>query len=61
MSGNIWDNFSSQSYKELPSVGKMLWYHPYTGEARSLEMPAAAVVIRGRRRSSASGPPRRSS
>jgi hypothetical protein len=39
-SGNIWDNFSSQSYKELPSVGKMLWYHPYTGEARSFEMPA---------------------
>jgi hypothetical protein len=38
--GNIWDNFSSQSYKQLPSVGKMLWYHPYTGEQRAFEMPA---------------------
>ena len=32
--GNIWDNFSSQSYKELPSVGQITWYHPYTGEPR---------------------------
>jgi hypothetical protein len=38
--GNIWDNFSSQSYKELPSVGAITWYHPVTGEARSYTMPA---------------------
>jgi hypothetical protein len=37
---NIWDNFSSHSYKELPSVGKITWYHPVTGEPRSYEMPA---------------------
>jgi hypothetical protein len=37
---NIWDNFSSQSYKELPSVGTITWYHPYTGEARTYTMPA---------------------
>lgn len=40
LGGNIWDNFSSQSYKELPSVGTITWYHPYTGEPRSYVMPA---------------------
>ena len=40
LGGNIWDNFSSQSYKDLPSVGSITWYHPYTGEARTYQMPA---------------------
>jgi hypothetical protein len=40
LGGNIWDNFSSQSYKELPSVGTITWYHPYTGEPRTYTMPA---------------------
>jgi hypothetical protein len=40
LGGNIWDNFSSQSYKDLPSVGTITWYHPYTGEPRSYTMPA---------------------
>jgi hypothetical protein len=40
LGGNIWDNFSSQSYKELPSVGTITWYHPYTGEPRTYVMPA---------------------
>ena len=40
LAGNIWDNFSSQSYKELPSVGTITWYQPYTGEQRSYVMPA---------------------
>jgi hypothetical protein len=40
LGGNIWDNFSSQSYKELPSVGTITWYHPYTGEPRTYLMPA---------------------
>ncbi|HEY6349535.1 MAG TPA: hypothetical protein VI636_09015 [Candidatus Angelobacter sp.] len=40
LGGNIWDNFSSQSYKELPSVGTITWYHPYTGEAKTYAMPA---------------------
>src|SRR5262249_23769669 len=30
LGGNIWDNFSSQSYKDLPSVGEITYYHPYT-------------------------------
>jgi hypothetical protein len=39
LAGNIWDNFSSQSYKELPSVGTITWYHPYTGEPKTYKMP----------------------
>jgi hypothetical protein len=38
--GNIWDNFSSQSYKDLPSVGQITWYHPITGEPQTYTMPA---------------------
>lgn len=36
---NVWDNFSSHTYKELPSVGTITWYHPLTGEAHSYQMP----------------------
>jgi hypothetical protein len=38
--GNIWDNFSSQSYKDLPSVGTIKWYHPVTGKENTYRMPA---------------------
>jgi hypothetical protein len=38
--GNIWDNFSSQSYKDLPSVGTVTVYNPFTGEPRAYQMPA---------------------
>jgi hypothetical protein len=31
IAGNIWDNFSSQSYKELPSVGTVKIRHPLSG------------------------------
>jgi len=37
---NIWDNFSSQSYKHLPSVGTIKIYDPFTGEASDYTMPA---------------------
>src|ERR1019366_7228314 len=37
---NIWDNFSSESYKNLPSVGKVMIHHPYTSEASWYDMPA---------------------
>lgn len=40
LAANIWDNFSSQSYKELPSVGTITWYHPYTGDVKTYVMPA---------------------
>ncbi len=39
IAGNIWDNFSSSSYKSLPSVGKVLVHNPYTGEPSEYEMP----------------------
>jgi hypothetical protein len=38
--GNIWDNFSSQTYKDLPSVGSITVYHPFTGAASQYPMPA---------------------
>ncbi len=38
--GSIWDNFSSQTYKDLPSVGEITYYHPNSGEARRYVMPA---------------------
>jgi hypothetical protein len=40
IAGNIWDNFSSQSYKDLPSVGEITIYDPFTGEPRLYRMPA---------------------
>ncbi len=38
--GDIWDNFSSRSYKDLPSVGTITVHHPGTGEPRPYVMPA---------------------
>jgi len=40
LAGNIWDNFSSQSYKDLPSVGEITVQDPFTGESRKFTMPA---------------------
>jgi hypothetical protein len=39
LAGNIWDNFSSQSYKSLPAVGKVLVHRPYSGEPYEYDMP----------------------
>jgi len=41
LGGNIWDNFSSQSYKQLPSVGTVTLYDPFTGEPMPYRMPAS--------------------
>lgn len=38
--GNIWDNFSSQTYKSLPSVGTITIVDPFTGEPKPYLMPA---------------------
>jgi hypothetical protein len=40
LAGNIWDNFSSQSYKSLPSVGTITVYDPFTGAPKPYRMPA---------------------
>ncbi len=37
--GNIWDNFSSDTYKDLPSVGDITVYDPFTGEPRKWRAP----------------------
>ncbi len=36
---DIWDNFSSETYKELPSVGTITVYNPVTGEPKQFPMP----------------------
>jgi hypothetical protein len=40
IAGNIWDNFSSQTYKDLPSVGSINVYDPFTGAVSQYQMPA---------------------
>jgi hypothetical protein len=37
---NIWDNFSADTYKELPSVGAIKIYDPVTGAEKTYNMPA---------------------
>src|SRR5262249_35468991 len=37
---NIWDNFSSETYKNLPSVGKVTFQDPFDGHAWVYDMPA---------------------
>jgi hypothetical protein len=43
VAGNIWDNFSSASYKELPSVGAITVYNPFTGAPQQFQMPAGGL------------------
>jgi hypothetical protein len=40
LEGNIWDNFSSRTYKDLPSVGTITVSDPFIGEPRQYRMPA---------------------
>jgi hypothetical protein len=40
LGGNIWDNFSSHTYKQLPSVGTVTLSDPFTGEPMPYAMPA---------------------
>jgi len=37
---NIWDNFTSETYKSLPAVGPYPMQHPITGEWWDYDMPA---------------------
>jgi hypothetical protein len=39
IAGNIWDNFSSASYKDLPAVGSLTVRHPVTGAAYDYKLP----------------------
>ena len=40
IANNIWDNFSSHSYKSLPSVGTIKVNNPFTGALVDYKMPA---------------------
>jgi len=40
IAGNIWDNLSSASYKELPSAGTVKVRHPLTGVESDFVLPA---------------------
>ncbi|MEJ8849818.1 hypothetical protein [Variovorax rhizosphaerae] len=40
LDGNIWDNFSSSTYKSLPSIGTVTVADPFTGDPRTYVMPA---------------------
>jgi hypothetical protein len=40
LANNIWDNFSSHSYKSLPSVGTIKVNDPFTGAQMDYKMPA---------------------
>ena len=37
--GHVWDNFSSETYKNLPAVGTIQVNDPFTGESRAYAMP----------------------
>ena len=37
--GNIWNDYSSQTYKDLPSVGTITVHNPFTGLPRPYAMP----------------------
>jgi hypothetical protein len=36
---NIWDNFTSKTYKDLPAVGTITVYNPVTGEPKQFTLP----------------------
>ncbi len=38
--GHVWANFSSDTYKSLPSVGEIEIYNPYTGATEKFKAPA---------------------
>jgi hypothetical protein len=37
--GHIWDSFSSETYKNLPSVGQIEVWNPYSGQTENFTMP----------------------
>ncbi|MGH7957046.1 MAG: hypothetical protein ACREH8_08540, partial [Opitutaceae bacterium] len=40
MRGHVWANFSSETYKNLPSVGEIEVFNPYTGTKEKFKAPA---------------------
>ena len=50
IAGNIWDNFSSQTYKNLPSVGTVTVHDPFTGEPQPVPDAGRRPRLHARRR-----------
>ena len=50
IAGNIWNDFSSQTYKDLPSVGTITVQNPFTGQPKDFPIRRVAAAIRGSRR-----------
>lgn len=40
MKGHVWANFSSETYKNLPSVGEIEYFNPYTNTQEKFKAPA---------------------
>ena len=40
MRGHVWQNFSSETYKQLPSVGDIEVYNPYTDDTQLFKAPS---------------------
>jgi hypothetical protein len=40
MRGHVWDNFSSETYKTLPSVGPIEVYNPFSGKTSKFQTPS---------------------
>jgi hypothetical protein len=40
MHGNMWEDFASQTYKELDAVGRIQYHDPFSGADKSYETPA---------------------
>jgi cytochrome c5 len=38
MRGNVWDNYSSETFKKLSSVGKIRYFNPYATEASAVQL-----------------------
>ena len=36
--GQVWDNYSSDTFKKLPSVGKVRYFNPYRSDARAVAL-----------------------
>ena len=37
--GQMWEQFTSKTYRDLPSAGAITVYHPYTGAKREFKLP----------------------
>jgi len=41
--GKMWEQYTSKTYRSLPSAGTITWYHPVSGAERQLKLAAGGV------------------